>query len=181
MSLHCPYCDPHPIAKYFTCFQLIAEALEELRASGANLTKVWAALSSLRDSLVESPAPSAAVKSLSNLPDPLPPPPSASRYNTRTTRNATIASVFIAQSTQLVPVLSVLTEAALRTELVRAELEGGVKEGKEKLRESKELMKNETERWDKIKEKETNHKCKEVSLLRAYPINNIQALTAASL
>lgn len=70
-------------------------------------------------------------------------------------------TVYVAHSSQLVPVLVALTEAALETEVVRAEIEEGVKQGKDKVREGREGLKLEQERWEKLKEKEKDPKSKE--------------------
>lgn len=131
--------------------------MKELRAGGANLTKVWAILASLRESIGQSHDISHAAKSLSNLPDPLPAPSSVTYHNTRTTRTTNANTFLVAQSSQMVPVLVVLTEAALKTEVVRTEIEEGVKEGKDKTRESREQIKIENERWEK-EEKEKDAK-----------------------
>jgi hypothetical protein len=61
----------------------------------------------------------------------------------------------------MVPVLVALIEAALETEVLRGEIEEGVKEGKDKVREGREGTKNENERWDKEKEN-VKAKAKEV-------------------
>jgi len=66
----------------------------------------------------------------------------------------------------MVPVLVALIEAALKTEVLRGEIEEGVKEGKDKVREGREGIKNENERWEKEKEKEKDPKTKEVRLSR---------------
>ena len=63
----------------------------------------------------------------------------------------------------MVPVVVALTEAALETEVLRADIDEGVKEGKDKAREGRECIKNENERWEKEKEKEKDPKAKAVS------------------
>lgn len=70
--------------------------------------------------------------------------------------------IYIAYSSQMVPVLVALTEAAMETVVVKAEIEEGVKEGKDKTREGREGLKLEQERWEKLKEKEKDPKSKEV-------------------
>jgi hypothetical protein len=147
------------------CFQLIGDAIKQLRGSAANLTKVWAILASLRESIGQSSNISDAADFLSNLPGPLPGPSSVSYHNTRTTRTANANAVLVAQSSQMIPVLVALTEAALETEVLRADIEEGVKEGKDKVREGRECIKNENERWEKEKEKEKDPKAKAVSHL----------------
>ena len=144
---------------------MTGDAIKALRASGANLTKVWAILASLRESIGQSSGISHAADSLSNLPDPLAAPSSVTYHNTRTTRTANANAVLVAQSSQMVPVLVALTEAALETEVVRAEIDEGVKEGKDKVREGREGIKIENERWEKEKEQEKDPKTKEVGRL----------------
>ena len=71
----------------------------------------------------------------------------------------------------MVPLLEALTEAALGTAAVKGEIEAGVKEGKERMKEFREIVKKENERWDaekkvfeeKGKDKEIE---KKVSLVR---------------
>lgn len=65
----------------------------------------------------------------------------------------------------MVPVLVALTEVALQTDVVRAEIEEGVKEGKDKIREGRDGVKLEHDRWEKIKELEKDPKTKEVRYL----------------
>jgi hypothetical protein len=137
---------------------LIGVAIKSLRSSGVNLTKVWSILSVLRESIAQSSNKSDAADFLSDLPDPLPAPRSATYHNTRTTRTADPNAAFVAQSSQMVPVLVALTEAALKTEAVRAEIEEGVKEGKDKVREGREGLKIENDRWEKEKETEKDPK-----------------------
>jgi hypothetical protein len=63
----------------------------------------------------------------------------------------------------MIPILDALIKAALGTEVLRSEIEDGVKEGKDKAREEREGIKSENERWEKEKEKEKekNPKSKE--------------------
>lgn len=63
-------------------------------------------------------------------------------------RNSGVASVQVANSAQMVPVLNAFIEAAFDTDLVREELEKGVREGKEITREVRECIKKENDRWD---------------------------------
>jgi hypothetical protein len=48
----------------------------------------------------------------------------------------------------MVPVLVALTETAMRTDIVRENIETAVKDGKEWLKEVREECKRENERWD---------------------------------
>jgi hypothetical protein len=71
----------------------------------------------------------------------------------------------------MVPVLVALTEAALKTEAVRTEIEEGVKEGKDKVREGREGLKIENDRWEKEKEKEKDPKAPGVRRLSLFHAN----------
>jgi hypothetical protein len=126
------------------------------------LNKIWAILSTLRDSLDGSGSESSDTSSSSDsemiltFPDPLPPPASVAVYNTRNTRSSKVTGnagtpVYVVNSAQMVPVLVALTDAALETEDVREEIESGVKDGREKVREARECGKKENERWEKEK------------------------------
>lgn len=83
-----------------------------------------------------------------SFPDPLPPPSSTVIHNTRNMRNSGVASVQVVNSAQMVPVLNAFIEAAFDTDLVREELENGVREGKEITREVRERIKKENDEWD---------------------------------
>ena len=74
--------------------------------------------------------------------------------------------MLVTQSSQMVPVFVALIEAALETEVLRGEIEEGVKEGKDRVRKGREGIKNENERWEKEKEKEKDPKAKEVRFSR---------------
>lgn len=114
--------------------------MKNLRNSGANLTKMWTALSNLRDILHSSGS------ELPRLPDPLPPPSAAAVRNTRGTAKADGAPVV--HTAQLVPVVQALIEAALATEQLREILDAGADEVKEAQKEAREAVKREKERWE---------------------------------
>lgn len=85
-------------------------------------------------------------------PDPLPPPASAIIHNTRRSAYGSPdlgKLIYVASSAQMVPVLAALIDAALVTEGVRGEIENGLREERERVRETKEATKNENERWDR--------------------------------
>lgn len=60
----------------------------------------------------------------------------------------------------MIPVILGLIDAALQTETIRTEIDVGVKDGKEKTRESREAVKKENERWE-IERKELEAGAKE--------------------
>lgn len=112
---------------------------------------MWLALVSLRESVNPTPDSTSSLErgTLLYFPDPLPPPSSTVIHNTRNMRNAgTTSSVQVAISAQMVPVIYALIDAAADTDLVREELENGMKEGKEITREVKECIKKENDEWD---------------------------------
>ena len=115
-------------------------AVKNLRNSGANLTKMWTALSNLRDILHSSGS------ELPPLPDPLPPPSSAAVRNTRGTAKADGAPMV--HTAQLVPVVQVLIEAALTTERLREILDAGADEVKDAQKEAREAIKREKGKWE---------------------------------
>ncbi|KII92523.1 hypothetical protein PLICRDRAFT_155104 [Plicaturopsis crispa FD-325 SS-3] len=116
--------------------QIFKNALKETRSVGANLSKLWAVLSDLRDALEAADYPHL------SLPDPLPLPYSTTARETRS------GGITIAASSQLIPVLAALIAGALHTGTVRTELEDGVRENKERVREKAEAWKRENERWE---------------------------------
>ncbi|KAG6866769.1 hypothetical protein C0991_011428 [Blastosporella zonata] len=121
----------------------VTAAARDIRATGNNMTKVWPILANLRDALQDDVALS--------FPDPLPPPASATIYNTRRTRsdvNGGRPNVSIVHSAQMIPVVEALIQAALETSVVRDEMDDGVREGKEMVRKVQKAIREENERWD---------------------------------
>ncbi|KAI0066131.1 hypothetical protein BV25DRAFT_1897659 [Artomyces pyxidatus] len=121
----------------------VADALKEIKASGANLSRIWSALASMRGAL-------ATLRASLTYPDPLPPPQSATVH---TTRSGALHSdgLQVSSSAQLVPILSVLIDAVLSTSAVRQEIDDGLKEEKERIKEEKDRVKQERERWEGLK------------------------------
>jgi hypothetical protein len=120
--------------------------MKEIRAAGASLNKLWHALQTLR----VTPERITPCEQLT-FPDPLPPPASATVHRTRSMRNAgnALRSINIVCSGQMVPVLMALIDLALATDVIRGEIETGLKEAKELSRKSKEAIRLENERWIK--------------------------------
>ena len=120
--------------------------MKEIRGAGASLNKLWHALQTLR----VTPERIASCEQLT-FPDPLPPPASAIVHQTRSMRNAgnALRSTNIVCSGQMVPVLMALIDLALATDVIRGEIETGLKEVKELSRKSKEAIRLENERWIK--------------------------------
>lgn len=120
--------------------------MKEIRATGANLNKLWHTLQTLR---VTPERIACREKPYMTFPDPLPPPASATVYQTRSMRSADNAqrSINIICSGQMVPVLTALIDLALATNTVREEIEAGLEEAKELSQKSKEAIRFENERW----------------------------------
>jgi hypothetical protein len=113
--------------------------MKEIRATGANLNKLWHTLQTLR---VTPERIACREKPYMTFPDPLPPPASATVYQTRSMRSADNAqrSINIICSGQMVPVLTALIDLALATNTVREEIEAGLEEAKELSQKSKEAI-----------------------------------------
>ncbi|KAH8994725.1 hypothetical protein EDB86DRAFT_3078077 [Lactarius hatsudake] len=121
----------------------IQDAIQEIKASRANLTRIWGALASLRAEFEK-------VDERLTFPDPLSPP---QHTKIRTTRSGALngVGVNVATTAQLVPVVLPLIEMVLDTQAVHDELEEGVKEAKERAKEEKERAKAIREQWDSKK------------------------------
>ena len=123
----------------------IQDAIQEIKASRANLSRIWGALASLR-------AEFAKVGNKPLFPDPLPPPQHTKIHTTRS--GALIgAGINVTTTAQLVPVVLPLMEMVLDTQAVRDEFEEGAREAKERAREEKERAKAIRERWEETKKK----------------------------
>ena len=121
----------------------IQDSLKKVKASGANLTKVWSALSDMRTSLLELPSGTAATLTF---PDPLPLPANASIHTTRSGQQHS-GGIYVATSAQLIPVLVPLVDLALSNFAVREELEAGMREVRDPLKSEREQVKLEMQRW----------------------------------
>ncbi|KAF5351686.1 hypothetical protein D9756_007699 [Leucocoprinus leucothites] len=155
----------------------IKHAVKEIRSLGVNLNKIWPILSSLRETSVtlsHTPAesdlfaglppsslpgsPSPNLPFIFAFPDPLPPPTTHDIRAIRSTRhNEANDGLHIAYSAQMVPVITSLIEDALLTSAVREEIENGVREGKETVKEQREAVKREAERWEQVRKGMETH------------------------
>ncbi|EGO25642.1 hypothetical protein SERLADRAFT_448603 [Serpula lacrymans var. lacrymans S7.9] len=133
-------------------------AIKEIRHSGANLNKLWAELSSLRDGWSRTIAISSSSASSGKrltFPDPLPPPESATVHQTRSgAAQVNATGVNVVRTAQLVPILHALVDAVIDTDAVREELDSGLQEAKERAREAREGLKRENERFEQEKQDE---------------------------
>lgn len=121
----------------------IQDAIQEVKASRANLSRIWSALSVLR-------AEFAKVDKKPIFPDPLPPP---QHTKIRTTRSGALngPGINVTSTAQLVPIILPLTEMVLNSQVIRDEFEEGVKEAKERVKEEKERAKVIREQWEETK------------------------------
>ena len=121
----------------------IQDAIQEIKASRANLSRMWSALANMRAEFTK-------VDNKPIFPDPLPPP----QYTKlRTTRSGALngAGVNVTTSAQLVPVILPLIEMVLDAQAIRDEFEEGVKEAKERIKEERERTKAIREQWEGMK------------------------------
>jgi hypothetical protein len=121
----------------------IQDAIHEIKASRANLSRIWSALAAMRAEFRK-------VDNRPIFPDPLPPPQNTKIH---TTRSGALngAGVNVTSTAQLVPVILPLTEMVLNAQAIRDEFEEGVKEAKERIKEERERMKAIREQWEGIK------------------------------
>ncbi|KZT29207.1 hypothetical protein NEOLEDRAFT_1175504 [Neolentinus lepideus HHB14362 ss-1] len=151
----------------------IKGAVKEIRNSGANLTKIWATLAVLRDSVSSGPHYRGV-----DFPDPLPPPASAVFRSTRSGLGAG-KEIQIAASWQLIPVVLALMEALVPTKAVKEEIEKGMEKIKEVHKECKEEVRKDNEKWegeksekkaDIAREKRAAHKQRVADLEQAFEV-----------
>jgi hypothetical protein len=121
----------------------IQDALQEIKASRANLSRIWSALAAMRAEFRK-------VDNKSIFPDPLPPP---QHTKIHTTRSGALngAGVNVTSTAQLVPVILPLIEMVLNAQAIRDEFEEGVKEAKERIKEERERTKAIREKWEEMK------------------------------
>lgn len=130
-------CDSEGISK------ITKDTMKEIRTSGANLNRIWAALAALRNGLQSVPS------TPFNVPDPMPPPSTVTFRSTRSgiQGKSTDIGVNIAYSAQLVPVIAALVGSAIQTRPVREEIEHGVAEEKQLVKDVREAVVEENNRW----------------------------------
>jgi hypothetical protein len=116
------------------------------------LTKIWNILDQMRQRLGKDPDLALELEE-DWLPEPLPPPEVEAAYNTRMTRSArdslgSQSSITVIHPSQMVPVVNALVEAAIRTDVARDALEDGTTESKEIIKQVRDKIKAENDRWD---------------------------------
>ncbi|CCL99094.1 uncharacterized protein FIBRA_01108 [Fibroporia radiculosa] len=127
--------------------KIIKDAIKGIKASGANLNRVWASLATLRDGL------RSVSSNLVRFDDPLPPPASATYRTTRSglQGGATDTGVFVATAAQLIPVIARLIEFTLTTQPIRDDLDRGATLEKDLVKDVREAIVNENTRWKDFK------------------------------
>ncbi len=118
----------------------VQDAIQEIKASRANLSRIWSALATMRAEFRK-------VDKKPMFPDPLPPPQHTKIHTTRSGA-LTGAGVNVTSAAQLVPIIIPLIEMVLNAQAIRDEFEEGVKEAKERIKEEKERTKAIREQWE---------------------------------
>lgn len=126
--------------------KLVLTAAKEANSCGANLSRLWGVLASMRTSL------SALADPLDTLdfPDPLPPPVLATAHSTRSGKLAG-SGIHVATSAQLVYVVEALVEHAIGAGSVKEEMAQVEAQIKELTKEDRERTKEEKDRWEEAK------------------------------
>ena len=121
----------------------IQDAIQDIKASRANLSRMWSALSALRTEFAK-------VDKKPLFPDPLLPP---QHTKIHTTRSGALngPGINVTSTAQLVPIILPLIEMVLNAQAIRDEFEEGVKEAKERVKEEKERAKGIREQWEGTK------------------------------
>lgn len=104
----------------------------------------------------------------------MPPPESISIIRTRSgTNQSNIGSINVLRTAQLVPVISAFVNAVVESEAVRQELEAGIQESKERVKEAREAHRIENERFEreKVREKTTGKRVIAFFSLKNYAVN----------
>ncbi|KAM5540200.1 hypothetical protein V8D89_006019 [Ganoderma adspersum] len=117
----------------------LTTAIQQVKGSGAHLSKMWAALETLRSS------------SSLTCPDALPAPANALQHSTRTSRHLPSASTVVSTA-QLVPVVGALADAALRTRAVQEDFERAAAQERDLARAARDLAAVENARHKASKE-----------------------------
>ena len=121
----------------------VQDAIQEIKASRTNLSRIWSALGAMRAEFMT-------VDSKPIFPDPLPPPQHTKIHTTRSgALNGT--GVNVTSTAQMVPVILPLIEMVLNAQAIHDEFEEGVKEAKERVKEERERTKAIREHWEETK------------------------------
>lgn len=142
--------------------KIVLNAAKDVNNCGANLSRLWGVLSTMRSSLYDLCDPQNGL----DFPDPLPPPVMASAYGTRSGK-LTGNGVHVATSAQLVYVVEALVEYALAASSVRDEMTKTETELKELSKQDRERTKEEKDLWEEAKKNAVRRP--DVSLLVARP------------
>lgn len=130
----------------------VGTAAKQANACGANLSRLWNVLANLRTSLRTLADPADNVDLL-DFPDPLPPPPTATAYSTRSGKLDGAGGVHVASSAQLIYIVERLVECAIESTVLREEMAKVDMELKELGKQDRERTKEEKEMWEEAKKK----------------------------
>ena len=132
----------------FSSFAQVFKAyIKELRSGAVGVNSIWPILSALQADLAKN-FPSASI--IFTVAEPSPPPADAALPSIPNLRHARAidTSITIAQSSQMIPVFISLIDDALRTNIIRKEVEQGTKDNRDVAKDAKEALRLENERWE---------------------------------
>ena len=130
--------------------QVFKAYIKELRSGAVGVNSIWPILSALQADLAKN---SPSTSTIFTVTEPSPPPADAVLFpipNLRRTRTPD-TSINIMQSSQMIPVLISLINGALRTNIIRKEVEQGAKDNRDVAKDAKEALRLENERWEEEK------------------------------
>jgi len=112
-----------------------------------------------------------------DMPDPLPPPTSMPIYQTRrgTVLDPAAEGVRVGRSAQLIPIITFLIDEIVACcKTMKANLDGGISEGKETVKQVKDALNKENERWKVEKDKAKGKTGKEAREAHKQKINDLE-------
>lgn len=129
----------------------IKETVKTVRSSGANLNRIWSALTALRYSARRCDG--GLGKSLVKYPEPLP-PPLITTYRSTRSGGASDTGINIACTAQLVPIIAFLVNQAVDSPAIREAIDLGVTDVKDISQGAKEAILKENARYKEQKEQQ---------------------------
>ncbi|THH31331.1 hypothetical protein EUX98_g2844 [Antrodiella citrinella] len=149
----------------------IKETVKAVRASGANLNRIWTSLSALRSSARKCDA--GLHKGLVRYPDPLL-PPSTTTYRSTRSGGAAESGVNVACSAQMVPVVAFLVNQAIESPAIREAIDLGITDVKDITQGAKEAVTKENARYKEEKEGQKNKSKEDVKVARNAHMQTLQ-------
>ncbi|KAH8107736.1 hypothetical protein BXZ70DRAFT_912347 [Cristinia sonorae] len=151
----------------------IKETIKSIRSSGANLNRIWSALSSLRDGRTKYDG--GLGRTWLKFPDPLPPPATTTYRSTRSGHGAD-SNVIVACSAQMVPVVAFLVQQAIDSPAIREAIDLGITDVKDITQESKVAITKENVRFKEEKETQKNKTKEQVKTAKEAHLQAIRDL-----